>query len=216
MELDWIQKKILLDLIRSDKAKVSELKPADMPDNAFAYHLNKLARAGVIKKTERATYELTDKGHHIIGKMSTKLDAFVEDIKTVIMLYAVINNNYLLFEWSRQPYLGKITPLYDRVPFGKTLHDAIMSASKDKLGYPSKVIYKNTAIVKIFKNNTLVTHMNAIIYRIENPKTSLTQTSRNGTTRYLPLENEQIMEGVDIFFNKLENSTKPFESKWHY
>ncbi len=216
MEFDWIQKHILLQLIRVPSAKVSRLKPKDMPDNAFAYHLNKLVKSGIIVKTSRGNYELTEKGNNFVGKISTATNSKVDEIKTVVMLYGKKEKSFLFFKWSRQPYLGKITPLYDRVPFGKSLEQALESACNDKLGDKKEVKFKSSAIIKITKNKSLISHMNALVYEINIADSNINYESRNGQAILLPSNDPNIMKGVGDFITKISNNNEPFESEWSY
>ena len=104
MEFSWIQKHIIIQLLRRESAQVKALIPADMAANAFSYHLNGLVTSGFIKKVERGRFALTANGQRMAGKFSTSTETLVDEIKTVVLLYARINNLYLMHTWSRQPY----------------------------------------------------------------------------------------------------------------
>ena len=86
MELSWIQKHVLLVLIRHRTARVKELMPSDIAANLFAYHLDGLVATKLVEKAGRGVYTLTPKGEKFVGSFSTALDRQVENIKTVVML----------------------------------------------------------------------------------------------------------------------------------
>lgn len=216
MEFSWIQKHVLLLLIRNRTARVKDLLPSDVPANQFSYHLDGLVSQGLITKTSRGTYTLTVKGEKLVGTFSTALDKQVENIKTVVMLYAKRNDDYLLFRWSRQPYLDQITPLYDRMPIGKTLDAGINSALDDKLGAHQHVTFKMSALIKIIHDYEIISHMNALVYEVLLDDVVLPFRSRNGEAISARLAESGCMNGVAEFFAKLEAVSEPFESEWYY
>lgn len=216
MEFSWIQKHVLLVLIRQRTARVKDLLPQDMPANQFAYHLDGLVDSGVITKQARGTYMLTAKGQKLVGTFSTALDKQVENIKTVVLLYAKRGDEYLLFRWSRQPYLNEVTPLYDRVPLGKSLIDGINSALDDKLGERRSVTFKTSALVKVTHEDTIISHMNALVYEVDIEGVTLPHVSRNGEAFVGNVTTANVMDGVIRFFEGLDSENSPFDAEWCY
>lgn len=216
MEFSWIQRHALLVLLRTESARVKDLIPPDIAANLFAYHLDGLVVAKVIEKSARGTYRLTTKGQKLAGKFSTATHAQTEEIKTVIMLYAKRGDSFLLFRWSRQPYMGKITPLYDRVPLGKSLQDGINSALDDKLGRRLPVIYKQSVLIKIMTDGEMISHMNALVYELNLGEAAIPFTGRNGEAILAPLDYPGMMNGVAEFLRHIEGASPPFESIWNY
>lgn len=217
MDLSWIQKHALLILIRQREARVKELMPSDIAPNLFAYHLDGLVVAKLIEKHGRGVYQLTAKGEKFIGTFSTALDKQVEAIKTVVMLYAHDGDRYLLFRWSRQPYLGCVTSLYDHMPRGKSLSEAIQSALHDKIDGDYDVQFMTSALVKVMHEDELVSHMNMLVYRVTIDHALLPVSSRNGEAFFGRLgDTEGLMQGMSEFFGRLQEATEPFESEWRY
>ena len=216
-DLSWIQKHVLLVLIRTSTARVKDLMPSDIASNLFAYHLEGLVAAKLVEKTERGVYRLTTKGEKFVGTFSTMLDKQVEKVKTVIMLYGQKDGKHLLFRWSRQPYLGKVSLVHDHVAFGKSLDDGIHSALADKLGVLLPVTYRCSALIKILRDDELVSHMNALVYEVSVDKLDLPFTSRNGEVFLEQLDRtDNLMDGVSDFLERLQSASEPFESEWRY
>ncbi|MGB4762233.1 MAG: hypothetical protein WBP12_02645 [Candidatus Saccharimonas sp.] len=216
-DLSWIQKYVLLILIRTPSARVKELMPPDIASNLFAYHLDGLVAAKLIEKAGRGVYRLTTKGEKFVGTFSTMLDKQVEKVKTVIILYGHKDDQYLLFRWSRQPYLGNVSLVHDHVAFGKSLDDGLHSALSDKLGRTLPLTYKCSALVKILRDDELVSHMNALVYEVALDGFELPFTSRNGEA-FLARASEvdDLMDGIADFLEQLQGATEPFESTWRY
>lgn len=215
MELSWIQRYALVVLMRHKSARLKQLTPPDVAANLFTYHLDKLIVADVVKKLGRGTYCLTTKGQWLVGKFSTLTEKEEQNIKTVAMVVGKSAGKYLLFRWSRQPYLGQITPIYDRMPLGKSLATGLESALNDKLGVDVPVKFKASAIITIKHKEQIISHMNAHVYEVEIDDIPLPYVSRNGEA-FVGDPSQVAMAGVSDFLLKLETTTEPFESEWLY
>lgn len=60
-DLHYIQRRILKDLLFSDKLKYSDIKPLNMEGSQFTFHLNKLVKEGLVVKDDNF-YSLTPEG----------------------------------------------------------------------------------------------------------------------------------------------------------
>lgn len=217
MELSWIQKHILLILIRVPTARLKDFQIDGVPANQLAYHLDVLIAQKIVTKLSRGTYALTPKGETLAGTFGTALNRQVENIKTVVMLYGKINREYLLFRWSRQPYLGYVTPPHERVGRGVTLEHGLVSALDNKLGARRPVTFKTSALIKIIRDDELVSHLNAFIFEVTLDDLQLLREMRNGKVFIARLDKtEKVMDGVEEFFDRIEASPGPFDFEWRY
>ncbi|MFI5212467.1 MAG: hypothetical protein ACHQTE_00715 [Candidatus Saccharimonadales bacterium] len=214
--MSWIQRYALMVLLRGEVARVKDMCPVDVPANLFSYHLDGLVTGRYISKSQRGVYELTTKGLKLAGTFSTATGRQTENIKTVIMLYAKLDDRFLLFRWSRQPYLGKTTLLYDRVALGESLDDGIASALSDKLGDPTyPVTFMTASLIKIVHNNELISHMNALIYQVQLLHT-FHHVSRNGEAFFGTANDVNMMTGVAESLDLLAKSPLPRDHIWQY
>jgi len=94
MEMSWIQRYALMVLLRGETARVKDMSPADVPANLFSYHLDGLVTGKYITKSQRGVYVLTTKGLKLAGTFSTATLRPTENIKTVIMLYGVMEKYF--------------------------------------------------------------------------------------------------------------------------
>lgn len=217
MELSWIQRHILLVLIRTSAARAKDLLPPDIPANQFVYHLEGLIARKYVYKLSRGTYALTPKGETLAGTFGTALNKQVENIKTVVMLYGKIDQRYLLFRWSRQPYLGFVTLPHERLGLGITLEKGIVSALDNKLGARRPVSFKTSVLIKIIHSGELVSHLNAFVFEVSLEGMQFPSDMRNGQVLVgVPNETNKVMDGVETFLLKLETATGPFDSEWRY
>ena len=217
MELSWIQQHVLFVLVRNKVATVKELQPNAIEANLFSYHLNGLVKQGYVEKVARGTYTLTDMGEKYVGALSTSTKRITENIKTVILLWAERDGKVLLFRWSRQPYINQVTLPYDRMPIGKKLEDGLLDALNDKLGVSDvSTEYVASALIQIKKADTVISHMNALVYKAETDKLEDGFIARNGLTFWSGDQDTGQMNGVDDFLQKLRAGDRLIESIWSY
>lgn len=202
-------------LIRKDKATVKELRPVDVANNLFAYHLESLVKDDYIEKAGRGVYSLTDKGLKLIGSFSTKTSSQQDNLKTVILLFSKNDKGeILLFRWNRQPYMGKVTLPHDRVPFGKTLEDSLHDAMADKVGKVVPAEYVSNVLIRIQHEDELISHMNALVYKIDADEISLPFSARNGEAFWGGVSHtDGVMEGLEQLVRYIQSSDESREIK---
>lgn len=217
MDLSWIQRHVLLVLMRQRTARLKDMRPLDVEANLFSYHLKGLEHTGYIEKIARGEYELTVKGQKFVGALSTQTNQLTENIKTVVLFWAEKDGKILLFRWSRQPYLNSVTLPYDRMPLGKSLSQGIADATSEKIGIEAdKVSYVASALISIQRDNVIVSHMNALVFRVDPLYVHETMLSRNGEAFLADVTTVGLMDGVEEFLNSLRSGQRLIESVWRY
>lgn len=217
MEMSWIQRHALGVLLRHETARIKDMRPVDVAANLFSYHLDGLIAGQYIVKSARGTYQLTDKGLKLAGSLSTSTIRQTENIKTVIMLYGERDGKILLFRWSRQPYIGKVTLPYGRVALGTTLQSGIENALQDKLGVVAPVAYMSSCLVGIVRDDVQISHMNALVYQVDLSTVTLPYISRNGEAFLANCHTQQdVVDGLIPFIERLVDASEPFDVTWRY
>ncbi len=103
-----IQKEIVYTLAFSNGMRFSELKPDDLENKAFDYHLKKVIAAGYVVKDEKGLYGLTSEGKRV-GKGALKKQSRLIDRAYSVLLLAVrrrADGAWLLQRRKAQPLLG--------------------------------------------------------------------------------------------------------------
>lgn len=116
-----VQKLIVYDLAFADSLRFSDLKPDELENKAFTYHLKKVIAAGLAVKLDDGRYSLTAKGRRV-GKGALKKDSRLLDRAYSILLLAVRNietDEWLLYKRSTQPLLG-LTGFMQAQPVAET------------------------------------------------------------------------------------------------
>lgn len=112
-----IQKSIIKKLSRQKTARYSELRPAKIESNLYAYHLKILIKNGFISKNGR-DYSLTPHGLNYVDRISFSDGEFI--LQPKIMTRIILKNSrgqFLLTKRNKQPLIdmwgfisGKIHP----------------------------------------------------------------------------------------------------------
>jgi hypothetical protein len=102
-----IQKAIVYNLAFTESMRFNELKPDDLDNKLFTYHLKKVVAAGLVIKNDNGEYSLTAKGKRV-GKGAFKKDSRLLDRAYSILLLAVKKQDgaWLLYKRQTQPLLG--------------------------------------------------------------------------------------------------------------
>lgn len=103
-----IQRQIVYDLAFSEGLRFSELKPDDLENKLFNYHLKKVMVAGYVHKNDDGTYSLTAEGKRV-GKGALKKQSRLIDRAYSTLLLAVRRPDdgaWLLIRRKSQPLLG--------------------------------------------------------------------------------------------------------------
>lgn len=103
-----IQKNIVYTLAFSDGMRFSELKPDELENKAFDYHLKKTILAGLVLKNDDGTYSLTSEGKRV-GKGALKAQARMIDRAYSTLLLAIRradDDAWLLMRRKVQPLIG--------------------------------------------------------------------------------------------------------------
>lgn len=103
-----IQRQIVYDLAFSDGMRFSELKPEDLENKAFDYHLKKVIAAGYVQKNEDGLYSLTAEGKRVGKGALKKQDRLINRAYSTLLLAVRRPDDgaWLLVRRKAQPLLG--------------------------------------------------------------------------------------------------------------
>lgn len=103
-----IQKHIVYTLAFSDGMRFGELKPDDLENKAFDYHLKKVIKAGLVEKTIEGLYALTSEGKRVgkgaFGKQTRMIDRAYSTL--LLAIRRADDGAWLLMRRKSQPLIG--------------------------------------------------------------------------------------------------------------
>lgn len=167
-----IQKHILKKLSLAKKCKYSELKPAGVESNKFAYHLQSLISGGLVaaKTADKdGGYALTPKGKHYVDTIS--FESFKPRIQPKIVTLLVLENkgSYLLYKRRKSPFINHIGFPYGKIHLEERIYEAAERELKEKTGLSAKLMHKGDVYLTVHDETELVSHMLCHVFVGSNP-----------------------------------------------
>lgn len=172
-----IQKSIVYDLAFAESLRFSDLKPDELENKAFTYHLKKVMKAGLVEKQDDGRYSLTMKGRRV-GKGALKKESRLLDRAYSILLLAVRRNDeWLLYKRQTQPLLG-LTGFMQAQPVAET--DASSTAQQtclEQTGIQAEFAVQGHGYFRVYRKGELESFIHFTLLLGENPKGELLQTA---------------------------------------
>jgi len=176
-----IQKSIVYDLAFAESLRFSDLKPDDMENKAFTYHLKKVVRAGLVEKLGDGHYALTMKGRRV-GKGALKKESRLLDRAYSILLLAVRRSEddaWLLYKRQTQPLLG-LTGFMQAQPIAET--DARSTAQQtclEQTGLTAEFSVQGHGYFRVYRNAELESFIHFTLLVGHDPQGQLLETAES-------------------------------------
>ena len=136
-----IQRRIVYQLAFVPTARFTELKPADVDNKLFTYHLQKVVKAGYVLKTDDGNYTLTPQGRKL-GVHALKSNRPTHD-QAYSVLFLVVrratDNAWLLYRRKSHPLIGKSGFMH-----------AVANADEPSIESARKALHEQTGLVGSF------------------------------------------------------------------
>ena len=162
-----IQKSIVYKLAFNEALRFGQLKPDDLDNKLFNYHLKLVINAGLVKKDENGLYSLTAEGRRVgvgvLDKQFTDLD------RAHSVLFLIIRRKsdkaWLLFKRKTHPLLGDVGFMH----VNPVATEDVFKTAQDRLLTKTNLIasfkYLGSGYFKIFEDDGLesYTHFTALV-----------------------------------------------------
>lgn len=105
-----LQRGIVYRLALEDNLRFSELKPADIENKLFTYHLKKVLAAGYVNKSNDGLYHLTAEGRRLGIRVLSDPQTLADRAHSVLFLVIRRKSDgaWLLYQRKNQPLIGKV------------------------------------------------------------------------------------------------------------
>ena len=164
------QRDVIAKLMYADELRYSEIKPADMSGNQFAYHLDKLIAQKLVEKNLNGFYSLTIKGMELTDRLTYKTMKTTRQPKLAVALYMKDSNGRVLLQRrGRQPYPNTWLLPASRIRMGEQPMDAVERVIGDRMESDLRELEFMTTISVQFarQENRFI---NDLLYMIFTPK----------------------------------------------
>lgn len=174
-----IQKEIVYDLAFADAMRFSELKPPELENKAFDYHLKKVVRAGYVVKNADGTYSLTSEGKRL-GKGVKKKQSRLIDRAYSVLLLAIQRKEddaWLLVRRKTQPLLG-LTGFMNAQPIAE--QDALQTGAeicRQQTGLVGDFVVQGHGYFRIFRAGELESFIHFTLLKCTDIQGELSQNS---------------------------------------
>jgi len=158
-----IQRQILERLAFAPTRSFTELKPDDLANNAFSYHLKQLLAEKLVQKQGEA-YGLTVEGQRYVDKYSLATHRPRQQPKVICQIVLRNRNGeYLLARHKRQPFLEKWAFWSGKQHFGESSGMHAQRELIEQLGKSCELTQKGFIDFRI-SNEELVSHVVGPVY----------------------------------------------------
>jgi len=107
-----------------DGAKYSQIKPNDIDNDLFNYHLQQLVKKDYLTK-ENALYCLTEKGKSLVTNVDDEIKSASSSFKVSIYACPVIGNKVLLHKRLKHPQYGYVGLVAGKIKYGENVLDTV-------------------------------------------------------------------------------------------
>lgn len=174
-----IQKQIVYTLAFADTMRFSELKPDELENKAFDYHLKKTIRAGLVVKTDEGGYRLTSEGKRI-GKGALKKATRMIDRAYSVLLLAIRRKEdgaWLLVRRKSQPLLGTIGFMHAQPTATESIEQTAAHVCYDQTGLTGTFVTHGHGYFRMFRAGTLESFTHVTLLRCTEIQGALHQNS---------------------------------------
>lgn len=210
-----IQRSIVYKLALSQSLRFSELKPDDLDNKLFDYHLKKVVGSGLVEKNSSGLYGLTPEGRRLGVHVLEASQALIDRAYSVLFLVIKHEDTGKLLLYRRKNH-----PLYDRVGFMHVAPNALEPVTKtaskqtlDKTGLVADFNILGSGFFRIYDGEKLESFTNFTMLVCEDATGELKQNDDLAEYYWSDLQNIEASKNIlpnmaDLL--KLYRTGKPF------
>lgn len=151
-----IQRTIVYKLAFSEGMRFSELKPEDLENKAFDYHLKKVTKAGYVVKSDDGLYRLTPEGQ-LMWRMSQKKSAQADRAYSTLLLAVQRQDDgaWLLYRRRTHPMIGLSGFMHAKPSPDATAPELAAQVLTEQTGLTGKFVVHGNGYFRVFRGGTL-------------------------------------------------------------
>jgi len=146
-----IQRTIVKQLSSKDSQRFSELKPDDIENKAFDYHLKQLLTDKIVQKSESGGYELTALGRKLGVSATPSLKDRSERAFSVLFLVIKSGRRWLLYKRKTHPLKDKVGFMHVRPIAHESILVTAQKVCLEKTGLTCDFKYRANGYFRMFK-----------------------------------------------------------------
>ena len=203
----YIQKNIVYALALAESMRFSELKPDDIENKLFDYHLKKVIAAGLVEKIESGEYALTPQGRRV-GKDAIKKNDQLVDRAYSVMFLAIKRGDgaWLLCRRKTHPLLGRVGFMHSQPSF---VDHTTITAQKEllrKVGLDGEFTVRGSGYLRMYEADNLESFTHFTMLDCHDPQGELQQLDELAEY-YWQLDpdfsSKEMLPSIGLFADKL-------------
>ena len=214
----YIQKNIVYALATAESLRFSELKPDDLENKLFDYHLKKVIASGLVEKLESGEYALSPLGRRVGKDLILKSSQLIDRAHSILFLVI------------RRPEDGawllgrrKIHPLFDRIGFMDAkpqAHESILltahDATLEKTGLDCEFTVRGSGYLRMYDGDETESFTHFTVLECHQLSGELTQGDELADYDWYPevdLNAEDLLPTVQLIADQLTGDALFFVEK---
>lgn len=208
-----VQRQILRLLGRYEHARFTDIKPPELENNAFQYHLRQLIAAKLVRKNTDGTYEITPEGKQefIVSHLSkTELH---EQAHAIFLCALQDDDKWLVARRKVQPEMGLTGFIHGEALIHEPLLMTAAQRFRDKTSLTASFTIKGAGYIRIFKNGELSSFVHATLLYADSYSGTLEteyHTSSHAWMTLKALKKAPLIPSMPLLLNVLEGKAEPF------
>ena len=171
-----IQRAIVMKLKSAESLSFSDLKPDELDNKLFTYHLKIAIREGFVEKTDVGTYKLTSAGKKLWKRMSDSPEKISERAYSVLFLIIRDSTDrWLLYRRKTHPVLGKTAFMHATPHADMSIPESATYDTKAKTGLRCSFKVIGSGFFRTYDSEQLVNFTNFTLLLSTDPQGTLTQ-----------------------------------------
>jgi hypothetical protein len=150
-----IQRQIVYRLAFVDSLRFGELKPDELENKLFTYHLKKVVAAGLVIKQEDGSYTLTSEGRRV-GKGALERERkYIDSAYSIILIALQKDDAWLLYKRYTHPLIGLYGFMQAKPTADTTILETATTTCLKETGLSATFAPHSSGYFRMYRNTEL-------------------------------------------------------------
>lgn len=193
-----IQRQIVYRLAFVDSLRFGELKPDELENKLFTYHLKKVVAAGLVLKQEDGSYALTSEGRRV-GKGALERERkYIDRAYSIILIALQKDDAWLLYKRHTHPLIGLYGFMQAKPTADKTILETVAMTCLEETGLSGTFTTHGSGYFRMYRDTELESFIHFTLVVGTNIAGDLRQNSEFGEYEWV---NSPDFSGLDMLPN---------------
>lgn len=157
-----IQRSIIYKLAFNEALRFSDLRPSNIENKLFDYHLKKVVHAGYVHKNLEGLYALTSEGRRFGVHVVDDSMGLIDQAHSVLFLVIrrKIDNAWLLYSRRSHPLLGGVGFMHALPRADESAQESAQRVCTEKTGLVADFRFRGSGFFRIYEGDDLESFTN--------------------------------------------------------